>query len=76
MKPNPTALSLDLRKRRAELHMTQAALAKELAVHPLTISRWERGACGCEHPLLVLAYLELLRLRHQGPVDGGAPAEV
>jgi len=79
MKSKPTALSLDLRRRRTELGMTQAKLADALGVHPLTISRWERAALGVEHPRLVLAYLALLELRQQqdrASVDGVAPVEV
>jgi len=33
----------DIKELRKVLHLTQKELAKKLDVHPLTISRWERG---------------------------------
>ncbi len=33
-----------IKKRRKELRITQADLAKRLDVHPTTVSDWERGA--------------------------------
>ncbi len=34
----------ELTRRRRALRLSQVALAGELGVHPMTVSRWERGA--------------------------------
>jgi len=64
MKLQPT-VSASLRDRRRALGMTQAALAKELGVAPMSISRWEIGSMGVARPLWLLAMLELIALRQQ-----------
>jgi len=78
MKLQPT-VSASLRDRRRALGMTQAALAKELGVAPMSISRWEIGSMGVARPLWLLAMLELIALRQQargGKVDTAVAGEV
>jgi transcriptional regulator with XRE-family HTH domain len=39
------------KRRRTELGYTQAALAKQLGVHPMTVSKWETGAQPIPEPV-------------------------
>lgn len=46
---------------RKKLGMTQDAFARYIGVHPLTVSRWERGATEPSKPiLLLLAFIEVV----------------
>lgn len=58
----------ELRAERLRLAFSQSELARELGVHPMTVSKWERGEQAVP-PFLVLAlkYLDL-RARLAGAV--------
>lgn len=47
----------EFRETLARLRLRQSALAKELGVHPVTVSRWANGALPI--PQYVVAYLRL-----------------
>ena len=69
-----------LRERRIALGLSQAKLAAELGVAPMTVSRWELGAMGVARPGWLDVMLGLLELRHRrvangGSVDGGGSVE-
>ncbi len=42
---------------RKKLHMSQVAFAKYIGVHPLTVSRWERGETEPSRPVVLLLIL-------------------
>ena len=49
----------DVRKLRKRLGLTQEALAELAGVHPMTVSRWERGTTELrEHTAKLLRLLE------------------
>jgi transcriptional regulator with XRE-family HTH domain len=54
-----------LRRRREALGMTQAELARALGVYQATISQWERGKRGIQHPRLLELALRALELERQ-----------
>jgi DNA-binding transcriptional regulator YiaG len=41
----------DMKHRRRALELTQTDLAKRLGVHPMTVSRWERGTVSIPEPV-------------------------
>lgn len=53
-----------LKQCRETLKLTQVTLAERLGVHPLTVSRWERGAIPVPNPVSRL--LELWLKEAQG----------
>jgi transcriptional regulator with XRE-family HTH domain len=59
----------ELRARRTSLGMTQAELAAALGTVKDTISRWERGTRGIEHPEMLTLALDQLaaRQKRRGP---------
>jgi transcriptional regulator with XRE-family HTH domain len=44
----------ELKRYRAILRSTQEDLADEIAVHPMTVSRWERGTVAIPAPVAKL----------------------
>lgn len=61
----------ELRQRREALAMSQAELARRLAVRPATISDWERGARTIILPRVLELALDALarELAESGPTD-------
>jgi DNA-binding transcriptional regulator YiaG len=51
-----------LKRLREELALTQAGLAQELGVHPMTVSKWETGVRGIPEPVARLVQ----RMRAEG----------
>ena len=41
----------ELKRLRERLALTQQELAKEIGVHPMTVSKWETGASGIPGPV-------------------------
>jgi len=56
-----------LRERRIALGLSQAKLAAELGVAPMSVSRWEVGSIGCARPGWLDVVLTLLESRHAAP---------
>jgi DNA-binding transcriptional regulator YiaG len=55
-----------LKHQREALGLSQGELARQLAVAPNTIARWERGELKVEHPGMLLLALNALRRRESG----------
>jgi DNA-binding XRE family transcriptional regulator len=55
----------ELKRYRATLRMTQADLAHEIAVHPMTVSKWERDSIKIPAPVAKL--IEMLVAQAQPP---------
>jgi len=54
--------ALDLKHRRERLGLSQAALASRFGVHPMTVSKWERGTHAIPEMVgMALAYLDAER---------------
>jgi DNA-binding transcriptional regulator YiaG len=49
-------LPKDLMRLREQLALTQVELADELGVHPMTVSRWERGTRRIPEPVAKLVH--------------------
>jgi len=47
----------DVQRLRRRLRLTQAALARKIGVHALTVSRWERGQVRVTEPMARLLRL-------------------
>lgn len=45
MTPTPTPLLMEFKKKRLELGITQAAVARYIGVTPQSVSQWESGVC-------------------------------
>ena len=58
----------ELAARRKAMHLTQDALAEELGVDVMTVSRWERETRGTPDTLLDLALRQLERLSPEPPL--------
>jgi DNA-binding transcriptional regulator YiaG len=56
----------DVQRLRRRLGLTQVELAERLGVHPLTVSRWERGQVRVTEPMA-----RLLRLLATVPTTKG-----
>lgn len=62
----------ELQDYRRRLRMSQPELARALDVHPMTISKWERGVMPIEHgTMLRLALERLAELRKEEAATHG-----
>ena len=52
-----TMTGTDVQRLRRRLGLTQAALARKIGVHTLTVSRWERGQVRVTEPMARLLRL-------------------
>ena len=52
-----TMTGTDVQRLRRRLRLTQAALARKIGVHALTVSRWERGQVRVTEPMARLLRL-------------------
>jgi molybdopterin-binding protein len=65
---------MDFAAIRKKLGLTQAALARVTGVHPMTVSKWERGVLvPTSHPRAILAALESVAY---GRTARGQPPEI
>jgi DNA-binding transcriptional regulator YiaG len=58
-----TMTAEDFRRQRRRLQMSQIELAAKIGVHPMTLSRWERGTV--KVPMPVAQLIELLDREHR-----------